>query len=284
MIRLLEKDLIDPETEAHFAYHNSLKTITGEHNHDFYELFLITEGNVYHIVNGNKQLITEGSFIFIRPDDIHYYEKHGIKDCKLLNLAFPKVTMEALYVYLGKGFYAEKLLLSENPPSIILSNIEINQMMARFQKLATIPNHLKHEMKTELRALLAEIFTNYFSERHQHVQPSVPEWLDRLNQDMKKTENFTAGLSRLHDLSSRSPEYLCRMIKKHYDKTPTQWVNDFRLNYAVNLLTYTDDDILNVCLDSGFENLSHFYHLFKKKFQLSPSKYRKLNRKVAIPE
>jgi AraC family cel operon transcriptional repressor len=284
MIRLLEKDLIDPETEAHFAYHKSLKSITGRHNHDFYELFLITEGNVYHIINGNRELITEGSLVFIRPDDIHFYEKHGVKDCKLLNLAFPEITMEALSNYLGRGFYAEKLLRSKNPPHIVLTNIEINQMIVRFQKLATIPNHLKQELKTELRALLAEIFINYFSERHEDIQHSIPLWLENLNNDMKQTENFTAGLPRLHQLSSRSPEYLCRMIKKHYDKTPTQWINDFRLNYAVNLLTYTDEDILNVCLDSGFENLSHFYHLFKKKFLLSPSKYRKLNRRVAIPE
>jgi AraC family cel operon transcriptional repressor len=284
MIRLFEKDLIDPETEAHFAYHKSLKSITGKHNHDFFELFLITEGNVYHMVNGMRELITEGSLVFIRPDDVHYYEKHGTKDCQLLNLAFPKVTMEALYQYLGKGFYVEKLLSSEAPPCIILSRIEINHMISRFQKLATIPKDLKQEKKTELRALLAEIFINYYSERHQDIQPFIPEWLENLNQDMKKTENFTAGLPRLHQLCSRSPEYLCRMIKKHYQKTPTQWVNDFRLNYAVNLLTYTDDDILIICLDSGFDNLSHFYHLFKKKFQLSPSKYRKLNRKVAIPE
>ncbi|WP_162463052.1 helix-turn-helix domain-containing protein [Paenibacillus psychroresistens] len=280
----MEKDLIDPETEAHFFYHKSLKSITGEHDHDFFELFLITEGNVYHIINGTRELITEGSLVFIRPDDVHYYEKHGIKDCQLLNLAFPKVTLEALYQYLGKGFYIEKLLNSKTPPYTILSRIEINQMISRFQMLATIPNELKQEKKTELRALLAEIFINYYSERHQDIQSSIPEWLENLNQDMKKTENFIAGLPRLHELSSKSPEYLCRMIKKYYEKTPTQWVNDFRLNYAVNLMTYTDDDILVVCLDSGFENLSHFYHLFKKKFHVSPSKYRKLNRKVAIPE
>lgn len=284
MIRLLEKDLIDPETEAHFAYHKSLKSITGKHDHDFFELFLITEGNVYHIINEERELLTEGSLVFIRPDDIHFYEKHGEKDCKLLNLAFPKVTMEELSNYLGKGFYVKKLLQSKTAPYLVLSNIEINQMIARFQKLATIPNHLKQEMKTELRALLAEIFINYFSERHYDIQHAIPQWLENLYKDMKKTKNFTAGLPKLHELSSRSPEYLCRVIKKHYNKTPTQWINDFRLNYAVNLLTYTDDDILNVCLDSGFENLSHFYHLFKKKFHLSPSKYRKLNRKIAIPE
>jgi AraC family cel operon transcriptional repressor len=220
MIKLLEKNLIDPETEAHFAYHKSLKSITGKHCHDFYELFLITEGNVYHLINGKKELITEGSLVFIRPDDVHYYEKHGTKDCKLLNLAFPKVTMDALSEYLGNGFHAKKLTHSITPPYIILSNLEINQMIARFQKLATIPNHLKQETKTELRALLAEIFINYFSERHQEIQPSIPDWLEKLNQDMKKTENFKARLSRLHKISTRSPEYLCRMIKSTMIRHP----------------------------------------------------------------
>ena len=284
MITLLAGDLIDPETVVLYTYHKSLKSITGIHNHDFYEVFLITEGNVYHIINGTKDLLEEGSLLFIRPDDIHYYEKYGIKDCKLLNFAFPIVTMEALQQFLGKGFHAEEMLYSKTPPKSVLSQMEINQLIDKFQKIATIPNHLKPEVKTELRALLVELFINYFSHRHHEIKPSIPTWLENLTQEMKKQENFTAGLPRLQELNPKSDEHLCRLLKKHYQKTTTQWINDFRLNFAANLLAYTDDDILTISLDSGFENLSHFYHLFKKQFYLSPAKYRKLNRKIDIPE
>ena len=42
VIRLKTKELIDPESEIHYAYHKSLASITTPHNHDFYEIFLIT--------------------------------------------------------------------------------------------------------------------------------------------------------------------------------------------------------------------------------------------------
>ena len=284
MITLLTNDLIDPETEAHLAYHKSLKSITGIHNHDFYELFLITEGTVYHIINGKKVLLEEGTLVFIRPADIHYYEKHGSKDCQVLNFAFPKVTMEALYLFLGKGFHSADMLSSLSPPQCILSKMEINHVISKFHKLTMIPNYQKQVIKTELRAFLVEIFITYFSQRNEEMKQSIPNWLEKLTQEMKKKENFTAGLPRLQELNPKSDEHLCRLLKKHYNQTTTQWINDFRLHYAANLLIYTDDDILTVSLDAGFDNLSHFYHLFKKKFYISPAKYRKLNRKIDIPE
>jgi AraC family transcriptional regulator, dual regulator of chb operon len=36
-------------------------------------------------------------------------------------------------------------------------------------------------------------------------------------------------------------------------------------------------------LDSGFDNLSHFYHLFKRKFNASPKEFREKHQKSIIP-
>ena len=46
----------------------------------------------------------------------------------------------------------------------------------------------------------------------------------------------------------------------------------------------TEEEIVAVSLKAGFENLSHFYHLFRKRFQLSPARYRKAHRRVIIPK
>ncbi len=38
------------------------------HTHDFYELFLVSHGGAIHAVNGRSQLLSEGSFVLMRPE------------------------------------------------------------------------------------------------------------------------------------------------------------------------------------------------------------------------
>jgi AraC family cel operon transcriptional repressor len=134
------------------------------------------------------------------------------------------------------------------------------------------------------RALLADLFIRYFSKDMPVLAPDeMPEWLNDLLRTMNKKDHFTAGLMKLHELSPKSPEHLSRMFKRYVGMTPTQWINNVRLQYAANLLAMTDEAVLSVCYECGFENLSHFNHQFKRTFALSPSRYRKENQKLVIP-
>ena len=68
-------------------------------------------------------------------------------------------------------------------------------------------------------------------------------------------------------------------FKRHfvsvYKTTPGQWLQDRRLNYACQLLISTDKQITDISFESGFENSTHFSHLFKNRFGASPLNYRK---------
>ncbi len=68
-------------------------------------------------------------------------------------------------------------------------------------------------------------------------------------------------------------------FKRHfisvYRTTPGHWLQEQKLNHAHKLLISTDKPITDISFESGFENSTHFSHLFKKRFGLSPLKYRK---------
>lgn len=282
-VKIYTEEILDPETEIHYAFHKSLTDITVKHTHDFYEIFLITKGKVKHLINENVHVLEEGTMIFIRPFDIHYYQKYENYAVELINLAFPKGTIDELFNYLGKGFEPERLLKSKLPPSILLSSTEKKILKQRFERLHFIPLTQKTEIRTQLRILLSEIMTNYFSKSFWQERSSVPKWLDKTRSEMQKKENFVRGFPAMVEASDKTKEHLCREFKKHFDLTPTEYINDLRLNYSANLLITTDESIPFISLESGFENLSHYYHLFKKKFNLSPGDFRKQNRKNLIP-
>jgi AraC-like DNA-binding protein len=70
-------------------------------------------------------------------------------------------------------------------------------------------------------------------------------------------------------------------FKRHfisvYKTTPGHWLQEQKLNHAYHLLVSSDTPVTDISFESGFENSTHFSHLFKKRFGLSPIKYRKEN-------
>ena len=71
---------------------------------------------------------------------------------------------------------------------------------------------------------------------------------------------------------------------KYQNKTPTEFINDIRIANAKLALEYTNRSILQICEEVGFDNTSHFYHLFKKDTGLSPKAFRELSSEVSVSQ
>ena len=102
----------------------------------------------------------------------------------------------------------------------------------------------------------------------------------RICQLMEKEKPFTnAELSReeLAQILGTNYKYVADAIRECSDgMTVTEFLNHHRLNYAVHLLTTTDDTITMISDLSGFNNRSYFNRLFREHYKLTPSEYRKV--------
>ena len=276
---------LDPETEAHYAFYHAFQEIsTIPHCHDFYELFLVVNGRIQHIINNTTQKLTAGTLIFIRPDDVHYYRQDKNNDCQLINLSFAEKTMQDFLDYVGKGFEHTQFLDSLLPLSLILTMGQKKQVQLKLENLKQIPFNDKLKSRTNLRILLFELFTQYFLQEKSSLFEGAPAWFNKLCRQLQEPKNMMGGIETAHDLVNVTPEHMARMFKKYTDKTPTQYINNLRLNYSLNLLLYTDLSILEIALEISFDSLSHYYHLFKKQYGHPPAKVRKINQRSLIPK
>ena len=66
----------------------------------------------------------------------------------------------------------------------------------------------------------------------------------------------------------------CRYFKKATKLTYTDFVNQYRVQYAKKLLIQ-DKNVTETCFECGFESLSYFNRIFKKFAGVSPSAFRK---------
>jgi AraC family transcriptional regulator, exoenzyme S synthesis regulatory protein ExsA len=76
-------------------------------------------------------------------------------------------------------------------------------------------------------------------------------------------------------LSGRSLSTFKRDFENYFKDTPASYIKEQKLLKANELLISTDFSVSEICYEVGFSDTSHFTKLFKLKYHLTPSGYRK---------
>jgi AraC-like DNA-binding protein len=83
------------------------------------------------------------------------------------------------------------------------------------------------------------------------------------------------SLNKAAEIIGMTPNAFCKYFKKITRKTFMETVINYRINFATQQLIKTDKTIADVCFESGFGDISHFYKMFTSRMEVSPLNYRK---------
>lgn len=70
-------------------------------------------------------------------------------------------------------------------------------------------------------------------------------------------------------------QYLIRVFRRQFGTTPMAFLSGIRLSQSIPLLLDSSLSIDEIARRCGFEDSNYFSRQFKKKYQLSPSLYRR---------
>ncbi|KOY17891.1 helix-turn-helix domain-containing protein [Paenibacillus xylanivorans] len=286
MIKYTASTHIHPDLLVDPFWVDSLSKVSPEHTHDFYEFFILSEGQCQHIVNGTTQHLRPGCLVFIRPHDIHRYEPEGTQDCRFLNSPCRSAVIEEAFAYLNEQKYAQGLLQAPFPQIAMLSQLEMTEMIRSFERIMMLSTVDKKKARVYAKGLIIQILTQHFFALETMEEPVLPLWLEHAISKMQLKENMNCGLHALYELSGRSVGHVNRAFRQYLNQTPTEYINQLRLNVAKNLLLTTELRVLEIALEAGFENVSHFYHQFKKFYNQAPLDFRKnatMNKESLLP-
>ncbi|WP_431241360.1 helix-turn-helix domain-containing protein [Flavobacterium sp. P21] len=88
---------------------------------------------------------------------------------------------------------------------------------------------------------------------------------------MEKNFMFNLPLEKFSYLTGRSLTTFKRDFSKTFDSTPQRWLTKKRLELAHYQFAEKRKKPIDVCYETGFENLSHFSVAFKKRFGYAPT-------------
>lgn len=264
----------DQESDVGFLHQFSVQDTYPLHTHSFYEIFLINRGKGIHKINGESVLLTEGSFVLIRPRDRHNYAFLNQYDMELINIAFPISLFDKICGLLG----CPQAYLTDAPlsPTIELSGDVLGDI--REKLLAIGIKEIGGKRRQYLMAVLPYFLYQFTSGPAFTDTAALPSWLSVLIRQMEEPDNFIAGLPRLLALANLSQEHLNRSFRRFLHMSPTEFINLRRMEYAASLLLEERLQIIDICQECGFCNLSYFYQIFHKQYGCSPRQFITKNR------
>ena len=129
----------------------------------------------------------------------------------------------------------------------------------------------------ELMDRIREIVENYFDAIESYVPENSSVYLIR----RCISENYMKPMLSTHDIADfagLSPSYACTVFKNETGKTINQYLTEFRMKKAQELLADPVNNVTDVARQSGYSDSNYFGKAFKKYTGFSPSEFRDRSR------
>lgn len=241
-----------------------------KHWHRSVELFALFEGGLDFYINDMRCALKPGECMLVNSNEVH--SVHAPEKNRTVVLQIPLSTFERYYT-------DEKFIYFSN--SSLLKDGEVMRLVREIYEIYT-KKECGYEFKVmgEFYLLLYLLVTKY---RMADVDEKVV-WqykkLDRLSAITAYIkENYAAELplAGVAAAFGYSPAYFSRMFCKYTGINYKSYLDSLRLAHAYRDLANTDMPIGDIAVNNGFANSRSFSKLFKEKYGILPSGFRKEN-------
>lgn len=257
------------------------------HTHEEYELnFIMNAAGATRIVGDSQETISDFDLVLIAGKELEHAWLQG--DCKS-EKDIREITIQFLWdfnddSFLGRAqFNSIKKMMSDAqkglafPMEAILSVYpDLDSLSSETQGFTSVMKFLsvlyRLSQVEEARTLSSSSFANVRSGSDSRRVTKVQQYI---NENYQKNIN----LDTLASLAGMSAVAFSRYFKLRTGKTLSDYIIDVRLGHAARQLVDTAEGIGEICYACGFNNLSNFNRIFKKKKNCTPKEFRERYRK-----
>lgn len=241
------------------------------HSHDFIEFTYVLQGTCLHNYNGVITKIKAGEAFLFAPSDNHQFLNNHSDDFLYRDIIFTFDFFQNICNSYSENLYNDIINKKYDLHFFLSSSI-----MSELESI--IPNILfnsTQETHILMTKVIAKLITNALLSNSLSKNCSYPDWMIKILSFTNSAENMSIPLSTFLKTIPLSQSYMCHEFKKTIGKSMIEYFNEQKIKYAYTLLVTTNYSNEMICHKIGFENISHFYNLFKKIYNTTPAKIRK---------
>lgn len=255
-----------PVPETHYHCHD-----------DFVELSFVTSGSVDYIINGKNYTLKKGQVLISNPGVYHKELLTENTNCRELHIGIANVNIfnacKKNYIDISDS---NILSLNKYKNEILLSCNEIVDEQKNYKQtspfmLKALVMKLLILLHREINEELPNLNSNEFSFKSREKKSLVEAITKYLN------DNYIEDIS-LYTLSQNmylSPVYISKIFKEVMGDSPINYLIRIRLSKAKELLQESNLSIKEISEAVGYKDPYYFSKLYKKYYDVSPSKDRK---------
>ena len=252
------------------------------HRHEEYELnFLANCTGARRVVGDSMETIGEYDLVLIGNGIEHGWEQH---ECD--NNRIREITIQFSHDLFGESLLEKtqlasvRRMLEVSSNGIVFSSGSIMKVFNRLDNLTKIDSGFYGMI--ELMAILYELaeegnYRRLSSSSFASLKPTVDSRRVQKVQDyinLRYKEDIR--LSDLAALVGMTPTAFSRFFKLRTGRSISEYVIDIRLGHATRQLVDSTTSVAEICYECGFNNVSNFNRIFKKKKGVSPKMFREI--------
>ncbi|MFV0544817.1 MAG: AraC family transcriptional regulator [Bacteroides sp.] len=248
-----------------------------EHQHHRIEINYVKKGSCIIQLQNESISFKEDDLMIICPDVIHSFQA-GNDGCTLMQLEFLPEVFDDFTSVLAVGesdlFTPLSLFSATNSVIKIVNNVRI---MRAIQRIVTELNTKKAYYDYLVLMYYAELLIliyRHMDEAYLPIgsNPAMTKAIRFIRENFKKEISIT----QVADEAQISERYLRKIFAEHLNLAPIEYLNQIRINHAIELLRISELSIKEICYESGFQSPQYFSRIFKKQVGVNP---RKINHK-----
>ncbi|MCR5642005.1 MAG: AraC family transcriptional regulator [Prevotella sp.] len=259
------------------------------HNHEVYELNFVEHAKgVRRIVGDSNEVIDEYDLVLITSPDLeHVWEQNDCQsdDIHEITIQFD-LDLSDSGMFGRNPFNSMKRMMSEARKGLAFP---MDAIMKVYNMLITLSQEkdgfyafrqfltILYELSRcdGARTLATSSFAKVEVESDSRRVLKVKNYISKHYMDEVR-------LGTLADIAGMSPSAFSRFFKLHTGRNLSDYIIDMRLGYATRKLVDSTHSIAEIGFSCGFNNLSNFNRIFKKKKGCSPSEFRENYHKTRI--
>ncbi len=279
------------ETKAHtsevFPYNTYLCSIPLDftsvklHWHDEIEFIAIKKGEGIVSVNLVHYNVKAGDVVFVFPGQLHSIRQKGNSSMEYENILFREELLSTGSSDLCQQEFMRPLfsgITSISPVSNENSYFH-PAIMTQIENIGKLCSKQPYGYQLALKGCLFHILfllTTNIEDIEKKI--SNQKSLEKVKSILAYIEEHYTEPITIEDIASHclySKSYFMKFFKETMGMGFIAYLNDYRLEIAAKMLLESSENVLEIAEQCGFDNLSYFNRCFKRKYGMTPGKYRK---------
>lgn len=256
------------------------------HSHMEYELnFTEKAAGVRRIVGDSVEIIEDYDLVLIASPDLeHVWEQHECTSKEIREITVQFSSDLFFKSFLNKNQFRTISVMLEKAKKGLA--FPLSAVIKIYPMLDTLASE-KHGFYAAIKFLTILYELSLFEDARTLSSSSFAKiGIQSDSRRVQKVQNYInehykeeIRLNTLADMVGMTSVSFSRFFKLRTGRSLSDYIIDIRLGFATRLLVDSTMSIAEICYECGFNNLSNFNRIFKKKKNCSPKEFRENYRK-----